>query len=168
MPLNKLDQMIDEESEQEVVEQRSGILFKTLDGLEICVNHRHKLGSGFKKLLRWDTCMYEKHTVGSRKFKNSSAKKSVTFEMACQALRILGVIIPYGLPACKNCISDIKDLVENADDPMSTDITQSQQSTHSYIGREDFPPEYEEMDDMEDEDYQPSQNRADRVGDFFD
>ena len=92
--------------------------------------------------------------------------RHVSFEMGCEALRKLGVIIPYGLPTCNNCLSDISDLVENADDPMSNDIALSQQSTHSYIGPEDFP-ESEEMDNLDDTDYQPSQNRDDQVHIFF-
>ena len=163
--MSHLDQMIDGHSEQEVVEQRTGILFKALNGLEICVEHRSSLGNGFNKLSRTDRCLYEHHKLG-RRIKDKRNKRSVSFEMGYEALRKLGVIIPYGLTTCNNCFSNISDLVENADDPMSNDIPLSQQSTHSYIGPEDFP-ESEEMDNLDDTDYQPSQNRDDQVHIFF-
>ena len=164
--MSQLDQMIEGQSEEEVVEQRTGILFKALDGLEICAQHRHNMGNGFKRLCRRDSCLYEGHKLGPRKLKNSRNMRHVSFEMGCEALRKLGVIIPYGLTTCNNCFSNISDLVENADDPMSNDIPLSQQSTHSYIGPEDFP-ESEEMDNLDDTDYQPSQNRDDQVHIFF-
>ena len=164
MALEKLDQVMDGQTERDVIEQRSGILFKNLKGLEICTSHRQNLGKGFKRHFL-KSCLYSDHPSGrTRTIKNT--KKYVSYEKGSEAMRKLGLVIPCGLLVCVECNITICNLVDNADEPMSNDIPLSQESNYSYVSPEleesESLADFEEMDN-DDSTYQPSQNREEQV-----